>query len=25
MMRINDTFYENLTKEKIDQILDSLP
>jgi len=24
-MRINDTFYENLTKEKIDQILDSLP
>jgi len=25
MMRINDTFHENLTKEKIDQILDSLP
>ena len=25
MMRINDTFYENLTKEKIDKILDSLP
>jgi NADH-quinone oxidoreductase E subunit len=25
MMRINDTFYEKLTKEKIDQILDSLP
>jgi NADH-quinone oxidoreductase E subunit len=25
MMRVNDTFYENLTREKIDQILDSLP
>jgi len=25
MMRVNDTFHENLTKEKIDQILDSLP
>ena len=25
MMRINDTFYEKLTKEKIDQVLDSLP
>ena len=25
MMRVNDTFYENLTKEKIDQVLDSLP
>lgn len=24
MMRINDTFYENLTPKKIDQILDSL-
>jgi len=24
MMRINDTFYENLTTKKIDQILDSL-
>ena len=24
MMRINDTFYENLTAEKIDQVLDSL-
>ena len=24
MMRINDTFYENLTTQKIDQILDSL-
>ncbi len=24
MMRINDTFYENLTREKIDQILGSL-
>jgi NADH-quinone oxidoreductase E subunit len=24
MMRINDTFYENLTEKKIDQILDSL-
>ena len=24
MMRINDTFYENLTEKKIDQILDAL-
>lgn len=24
MMRVNDTFYENLTTERIDQILDSL-
>ena len=24
MMRINDTYYENLTEQKIDQILDSL-
>ncbi|MCH8157179.1 MAG: NAD(P)H-dependent oxidoreductase subunit E [Nitrospinae bacterium] len=25
MMRVNDTFYENLTRTKIDRILDALP